>query len=595
MKNNVKGINNKVVSNLITNFLLIKNLPTHYKFVRENKKGNLLGKKVKFSPYLNLIDLMENNPEIKNKVAIKQNREVTYLEFRKEIDKLGQFLHYEIGTLKGENITICAESSIEGIEAFFAFNKLGLVNARAFNGAKKDKLNHSIIDFDSRIVFTDDNNLDELSISLDGTRVENVIVMSEAKEEKINNFKQKNPNVNIYLWSEIISKEYPYDDYIEKVGINDMASILYTSGSGGEPKPISITNKVYVNMPNIVETTANQKICDDEKVVGVVSHEYPYAAINSTVMILLMGKTLILPKTVENNALDFHDLIKNHPDKIQAIPNFYKLLESAISNGEVDTNDLKHLKNIVSGGETYLLKEKIDIINFLNKFLADPLLIDGFGFGELGSATALKFGLSNYFLLMNGIVAKAIDEETGEDLKAGKEGVLCISSPSISKCYYNNEEATKESYITDENGNYWFKSDTYGSVHGMFNRLVKLGGRIREYFITGDGHGNFVKVYAGNVENAIMETNIVENCIVVPSDSSALPTAVAYISIKEDCFLTPDEIENKIKESCKTLEEFAQPTEIIIEKEIKRTAAQKKNYKYYRQLQLNKDKVKTLG
>lgn len=594
MKNNVKGINNKAISNLITNFLLIKNLPTHYKFVRENKKGKLLGKKVKFSPYLNLIDLMENNPEIKNKVAIKQDREVTYLEFQKEIDKLGQFLHYEIGALKGENITICAESSIEGIESFFAFNKLGLVNARAFNGAKKDKLNHSIIDFDSRIVFTDDSNLDELSISLDGTRVENIIIMSETTEEKINNFKQKNPNVNIYLWSEIISKEYPYDDYIEEVGINDMASILYTSGSSGEPKPISITNKVYVNMPNIVETTANQKICDDEKVIGVVSHEYPYAAINSTVMILLMGKTLILPKTSENNTLDFHDLIKNHPDKIQAIPNFYKLLESAISKGEVDTNDLKHLKSIVSGGETYLLEEKIDIINFLNKFLTDPLLIDGFGFGELGSATALKFGLSDYFLLMNGIVAKAIDEKTGEDLKTGKEGILCISSPSISKCYYNNEEATKDSYITDKNGNYWFKSDTYGSVHGMFNRLVKLGGRIREYFITGDGHGNFVKVYAGNVENSIMATNIVKNCIVVPSDSSALPTAVAYISIKDDCFLTPDEIENKVKESCKTLEEFAQPTEIIIEKEIKRTDAQKKNYKYYRQLQLDKYKIKTL-
>ena len=58
MKNNVKGINNKAISNLITNFLLIKNLPTHYKFVRENKKGKLLGKKVKFSPYLNLIDLI---------------------------------------------------------------------------------------------------------------------------------------------------------------------------------------------------------------------------------------------------------------------------------------------------------------------------------------------------------------------------------------------------------------------------------------------------------------------------------------------------------------------------------------------------------
>ena len=459
---------------------------------------------------------------------------------------------------------------------------------------KKDKLNYNLKYFASKTIFTDEHNIDELAISLDGTNLQNVILMDEVAEEKINHFKELNPSVRIITWQEIQQQKVDYDYlYFESVETTDMASILYISGSSGEPKPISIPNRVYVNMPDIVISTTDMPTCDSEKAVGVVSHEYPYAAINSTIMILLMGKTLIMSKHTKDNKMDFDDLFSNYPEKIQAIPNFYKLLESAKETGELKLKDASFLSTIVSGGETFSEEEKIETIHFLNTLLADSLLIDGFGFGELGSATALKFGLSDYFLLMNGIEAKAIDPETGKTLKPGEEGVLCITSPSIANGYYNNEEATKNSFFTDSKGVKWFKSDTYESVHGLFNRLIKLGGRIREYFITGDGNGNFVKVYAGNVEKVILSTGIVKTCVVVPSDRKGLPTPVAYVSFLDNCKLTDEEVEEKIEEACKSLETFAQPSEIKIEEEIKRTEANKKDYNYYRKLQFEKVKIKT--
>lgn len=590
----VLGVNNKKVSDLITNFILIKNLPTHYKFVRKSHKGKLLNKKTAVSPFLYLMDLVKKHPELEDRIAIKENREITYEELISEVITISQYLHNIIKASKGENIAICASSSIEGIEAFFAMNSLGLVNARIFNGSKKDKLNANLKNFASKTIFTDAHNIDELANSLKDTNLQNVILMDEVREEKINHFKELNPLIHIIPWQEIQQHKVDYDHlYFEQVETTDMASILYTSGSSGDPKPISIPNRVYVNMPDIVISTTDMPICDSEKAVGVVSHEYPYAAINSTVMILLMGKTLIMPKHTKDNKMDFDDLFSNYPEKIQAIPNFYKLLESAKEKGELKLKDASFLSTIVSGGETFSKEEKIETIHFLNSLLADPLLIDGFGFGELGSATALKFGLSDYFLLMNGIEAKAIDPETGKTLKSGEEGILCITSPSIADGYYQNEEATQNSFFQDSKGVKWFKSDTYGSVHGLFNRLIKLGGRIREYFITGDGNGNFVKVYAGNVERAILSTGIVKTCVVVPSDSKGLPTPVAYVSLLDNCKLTDKEVEEKIEEACQTLEAFAQPSEIKIEEEIKRTEANKKDYGYYRKLQLERGKTKT--
>lgn len=594
-KNAVTGVNSKPISDLITQLLLIKNLPTHYKFVRKNQKGQLLNRKTKPSPFLYLMDLVKNHPELKNRIAIKEDREVTYEEMIEESLKLSQYLHNILKSEKGEKISICASSSIEGIEAFFAMSSLGLVNARIFNGSKKDKLNHNLKDFNSKTIFTDRNNIDELSLSLEDTNLENVILMDEVEKEKIMAFQQKNPNIRVVTWNEIQNQTLDSENvYLETVTPDDMAAILYTSGSSGEPKPISIPNRVYVNMPDVVISTTNMPICDNEKAVGVVSHEYPYAAINSTIMVLLMGKTLIMPKHTANNEMDFDDLLSNHPEKIQAIPNFYKLLEVSKESGKLKLEDASFLSTVVSGGETFLTEEKIETIKFLNTLLANPLLIDGFGFGELGSATALKFGLSDYFLLMNGIQAKAVDPETGEDLKPGKEGILCLSSPSIAAGYYHNDEATQKSFITDENGTKWFKSDTYGSVHGLFNRLIKLGGRIREYFITGDGNGNFVKVYAGNVENVILSTGIVETSVVVPSDAKGLPTPIAYVSLHENCDLSDDQVEMVIREACKSLEIFAQPTEIHIEPSIKRTNAGKKDYGYYRKLQTEKGNSKTL-
>lgn len=581
--------NGVMISNLITNMLLIKNLKTHYKFCKLNSSGQMLNKKNIKTPYESLINMTVENPIIINKSAMIEDRTITYGEMIDEIDDLSKYLHFIIKAEKGENVSLCANGSIEGIITFFALNKLGLVNARIFNGAKEHKLQENLLNFNSKRIFIDQNNLDVLSEIVESTKIEDVIVMDNCPVEKIEAFKIKHPNIRIIDWISLMQVAKRINgNYVEKVNQDDLASILYTSGSSGEPKPISISNKVYVNMVDIVTSTTGIKKCDSEKAVGVVSHEYPYAAINSTIMVILMGKTLIMPKHDGKKEDYFNDLLEEQPQKIQAIPNFYKLLEQNEIDNNLKIKDLSFLNNIVSGGETYLTEEKIETLKFLMKKNADPLLIDGFGFGEMGSATSLKFGLGDYFLLMNGICAKAVDPKTMKDLPIDQEGILCLSGPSIAENYYNNDQATKKSFIVDDNGVKWFVSDTYGSVHGKFRRLIKLGGRIREYFITSDLNGNFVKVYAGNVENVIMSTGCVEDCVVVPSDPKGTPKPIAYISLRKDCQLTKEEIINEIMLKCASLEVFAQPTELKIEEEIQRTRPGKKDYTYYKQKQLKK-------
>ena len=574
------GINGVVISSIITNALMLKNLPMHNRFKRLTIKGKMLNKSGIKTPYQSLINLIDKNPELENKVAVISDRQITYGEMKREIIELSKYLHFILKLKKGENVSICANGNIEGIVSLFALNREGLVNSRIFSDSKETKFQTNLIDFDSKTIITDLNNLQVLSNIAKNTKIKNVILMEDCDDKLLLEFKDKNPNITIITWSNMLKQASAIeDDYEEDVNEHDLAAILYTSGSSGEPKTISIPNRTYVNMLDIVTSSTGTKKCDNEKAVGVVSHEYPYSAINSTIMVLLMGKTLIIPNNHVKQEEYFNDLLKDKPEKIQAIPNFYKLLEE---DDSLDISLLKNLKQIVSGGETFSTPEKASTINFMNKNGVNPLLIDGFGFGEMGSATALKFGLGKYFLLMNGIEAKAIDPETLEDLPVDKEGMLCLTGPCIADNYYNNEEATKESFIKDKNGKMWFLSDTYGSVHGNLKRLIKLGGRKREYFITSNLKGSFVKVYAGNVEKVIMSTGCIEDCVVVPSDSKGNPKPVAYISLRKDCNLSKDEIIEQVVLNCNSLEKYAQPSQINIEEEIMRTPAKKKDYTYYK-------------
>lgn len=579
----VNIINTPFGCKLLTSMLLHKNLPNHRKVKAATEKGTLLNGC--HSPYEYLKRLLTEHPEAMDTVAIMQDRNLTYRELRDESEALANYLHFELFARKGENVSLCAASSIEGLVAFFALNRIGLVNARVFNGSQADKMRYNINNFASRIVMTDKNNLMVLSEIINDTKVEAVIVMSDCEDSLWNEFEAKHPQIRLVSYQQVLEKGKSYkESFEEAVSSEDLASILYTSGSSGEPKPISIPNRVYTNMVDVVCKTTNIVKCDGERVIGVVSHEYPYAAINCTVMILLMGKTLIMPKHRADNSIDFDELMEAKPNRIQAIPNFYKLWEQAKQNGTMKCNDFSSLNSVISGGERYLNNEKQELLSFLASCNAKPLLIDGFGFGELGSATALKFGMHDYFLLMNGIEAKSIHPETGADLPLDEEGILCFTGPTIAAGYYNNAEATEKSFVKDANGKRWFISDTYGLVHGKKKRLIKLGGRIREYFITGDGAGNFVKVYAGTVEDVIMSCPYVSDCIVVPSDTSATPSPVAYIAINEGGEMSKEQIIESLKEKCHSLEKFAQPTRYEVEEVIARTNAGKKDYGYYKRM-----------
>lgn len=275
MKKGINILNTKLGSNILTYILLYKNLTTHRRIIKADETGELLSNYE--NPYQGMKALLQSYPELMDRVAVVQDRTITYKELWTEIEAFANYLHAHVDYQKGEIFSVCAASSIEGIISFFALNRLGIISGRVFNGSQADKMKYNINNFSSTVVLIDNDNLEVLLRIVKNTKVKTVILMSEREEISKHKMEREYPEVQFITYREIVEKGKEYNDsFEEEVFVKDPASILYTSGSSGESKPIVIPNRTYMNMMEVVCNTTNVAICDGERVIGVVSQEYPY-------------------------------------------------------------------------------------------------------------------------------------------------------------------------------------------------------------------------------------------------------------------------------------------------------------------------------
>ena len=118
-------------------------------------------------------------------------------------------------------------------------------------------------------------------------------------------------------------------------------------------------------------------------------------------------------------------------------------------------------------------------------------------------------------LIDNNIVPIIVDPNTMEELDYGKEGMLCQSGKHVFKCYYNDEEKTKEPRFKYK-GREYYKTGNMGILDE--NGYFTLTGRSSRYYIRSDLN----KVYLGHIQNVISLIDVVEACCVVPKPDKDL-------------------------------------------------------------------------
>ncbi|KAI0635108.1 AMP-dependent synthetase and ligase [Trametes polyzona] len=142
--------------------------------------------------------------------------------------------------------------------------------------------------------------------------------------------------------------------------------------------------------------------------------------------------------------------------------------------------DLSSLVAFISGGEAVPIKTAIEFADLLERFGAPRnALRAGFGMSETGAGCIYdtspiprdEHGVAAKYLSLglccDGVNVRVVSRETGEVCPAIEPGLLQLKGPSVFREYYNNPQATADSFTTDG----WFTTgdgallDRDGNLH----------------------------------------------------------------------------------------------------------------------------------
>ncbi|MBL4808810.1 MAG: AMP-binding protein [Phycisphaerales bacterium] len=254
----------------------------------------------------------------------------------------------------------------------------------------------------------------------------------------------------------------------------DLAVVLYTSGTSGKPKGVMLSHRNM--MSNVGQIHEHIAIKSSDVFFGVLPQFHSFGITALTLLPLLFGCKVIysarfIPKRVVEG-------IEKHGATIYiGIPSMYNALMT-VKSAEGDS--LSSLRISLSGGEP-LPRDVSD--RFFERF--GVRICEGYGLTETAPVTNVmlpgeesKVGAVGRPLPR--VVQRIVDPETGREVGVDVDGELRIGGPNVMQGYLNLPELTAE--VFDECGHLRtgdmarIDSDGFLSITGRIKEMMIIGG-----------------------------------------------------------------------------------------------------------------------
>ena len=394
---------------------------------------------------------------------MSEEEELTYGQADELINLVQKALTAE-GLKRGDKILICGEIHSEILLSFWAAVTMGIIVVPLSSKQAPDKIKQYVELVKPDLVITEPslyNIFKEAGCSR--------IIMLDQPEDK--NFKPEHSFEN-WLASAIENDMQPID--IPEP--DDIAVLLWTSGTTGNPKGIPITHAQLIRSGRIVTETYHWKKKDRYYSLG--GFETMSGLRHVTVSIAEVGACCILPEKNANIYDHIETIYKEKITVIAANPSFYKQLLLALK-GKLVVMKLSLRLALCTGNQlSKELKQAWLQFTGIN-------LYNYYGLTETtGICIAETLGVQpeddNTIGIPIDCLVKIIGED-GQSLPVGIHGELCVYGAGVFNGYYNNALATINAL---ENG--WFH--TGDQAIQLADGSLKLCGRLLDIVKLPSGH-----------------------------------------------------------------------------------------------------------
>lgn len=501
--------------------------------------------------------IYEKNKDYLNDTALLyMGKSYTYGRVFEHIDEAAKAFQ-SLGIGEGDKVAICSVTTPEIIYALYGLNKLGVTVNMLEPRNNAERIKDYLIMSECEYMVMLDICYPKIAAILKDTGLKKVIVvsptLSAAGLYKLGyhfTFKKSSriPFGGVYeKWGEFIKRGSKIGNIKRaKYDANRTAVIVYTGGTTGIPKGARLSD----NALNHIAEFARISTCigkeRQEYFLGIMPPFIAYGLCCGIHGPLSVGNRLIvIPNFKPENFTKL--VLKHKPNHFIGVPAFFE--EFASYEKKVD---LSFVKAAIAGGD----KMTVEVENKVNEFLkannAKTRIHKGYGMTEMSSGVVIsidecnKAGSVGIPLIGNSV--KVISCESGQELKYGEQGEICISTPSVMLGYLNNEEETNKIVETDAMGTKWVHTGDIGYVDE--DGCIFILDRMKRMIIRPDGHN----VFPSLIETIIAACEKVEKVAVVGMfDTNGLSGKwpVAHVVVKAEYKDRQEQVEDELIELMK--------------------------------------------
>ena len=519
----------------------------------------------------NLIELFSHQAEKQNKKSIflqwlnPNNKKIyTWEETQKNILKLSKIIKKNIK--EGDRCLLVSENRPEWFVSDMAIMLSGGITVPAYTTYTEEDYKYLIKDCEPSLIIVSNNEmLKKLSNTINEKKFIKKVITLDEVNKVIHNLniinRDKYLDFNIILNNDLLEEDKIKNDKLKRTS---PACIIYTSGTGGNPKGVILSHGGILN--NLVGACEIMKPLFNSRPVFLtwlpLSHSYEHCVQFAQIAV---GAKVYYAEKIEKL---LENISEAKPTIMTAVPRFYQNLYNKININLKKQTGLKAklIEATLRLGKKKLLNQKMsfyeNLINLIVEILVRKKIKKQFGgnlkafisgggaldkeIGEflnsVGLPTLQGYGLTETSPVVSCNPIHKIRVESvgppfkGNQVKIANDGEILVKGENVMLGYWNKKEETEKVII-----NGWLHTGDIGKIDSK-DGYLKITDRKKDIIVSAGGDN----ISPAKIENMITNEPEIDQCMVYGDKKNYL---VALVVPNKEFLNQQEKIQNIIEKT----------------------------------------------
>ncbi len=453
---------------------------------------------------------------------------VTFAEFRDEAERIAGYLQQVCGVKAGDRVLLYMQNSPQWVLAFYGILRANAVVVPVNPMNMTEELKHYVKDTGATTAFVPQDLHAQMQPLAGPGGLEHLIVVTYSDYLKrptdlpvppfVAEPRKTFHDTGSVAWVDVLAKDLRPGPLT--AGPDDLCVMPYTSGTTGHPKGCMHTHRS--TMSTLVGGVHWFGRTQDAVFLSVLPYFHVTGMSGSMNGPMYVGATIVILPRWDREAAAM--LMQRYRVTVWQV--ISTMMIDFLSNPKLSQYDLSSLQGIRGGGAA--MPEAICV---KLKELTGLDYVEGYGMSETLAATHINppqrpkrqcLGIPVF-----DVDARVVDPETLRELPPGETGEIVVHAPQVMRGYWNNAQATAETFVEIEGKRFLRTGDlAQADEDGYFFMVDRL-----KRMINASGF----KVWPAEVE-ALMYHHpaILEACVIGVRDARRGETVKALVVLKPE-------------------------------------------------------------